>query len=144
VRGRGVTRPLCRAGSSHPIKSSASHFQAAAGRARKAGGIKTTIHIVSILVPLFLFLLSSNSGNNQQTPGSTILMTLIITFFTFLAGGFDWRAEKVSLVRSLLFFIFSGLLFGLILIGLWFVIRWVIAQIFRLPFTNVKGKLLAP
>jgi membrane protein YdbS with pleckstrin-like domain len=110
---------------------------------------KTVIHAISILpfpVILFVAILFGEGGYSLTQIATIVVVFLIcvvvVAFFYYLAGGFDWKPEKLSTIRGLLFFVLSGLIYGLIFYGYWYLVRFVVAKTSKLPFSDLKGKLL--
>ena len=112
--------------------------------------IKTWIHVVSLSPIPLLFLCAlpnmiQDLGNDFDPVGGLFGIGVAIGYFAFLyyvAGGFDWQQERLSAIRGLLFFILSGFVAGLLLYAYWFIVRYFIAMVTKLPYSDIKGKLL--
>jgi hypothetical protein len=69
---------------------------------------KTVIHTVSILplpviMGILMFFGASGDGIANQmiaTVTGFLMLAIAITFFYYLAGGFDWNPEKLSTIRG--------------------------------------------
>lgn len=113
---------------------------------------KNLVHSISILLlpALFLIGLAASYAASGEFNFATffgmvlgiLLLAGYVAFLYYLVGGFDWRAEKISTIRSLLFFILSGIIYGLILYGFWYLVRWIVAKSSKLPMAALKGMLL--
>ena len=121
--------------------------------------VKTLIHAFSILLAPFIFIIFilsqlglalsagdyTASGMASGIVSAIIFAVLIggyVTFLYYLAGGLDWHLEKLSTIRGLLFFVLSGLIYGLLFYGYWYLVRFVVAKTSKIPFSDIKGKLL--
>jgi hypothetical protein len=110
---------------------------------------KTVIHTISILPfpAIVCAVILFGTGDYSLSLIAAIAVNFLVfvalvAFFYYLAGGFDWKPEKLSIIRGLLFFVLSGLIYGLIFYGYWYLVRLVVAKTSNLPFSDVKGKLL--
>ena len=110
---------------------------------------KTLIHAISIL-PLPLIFGIGMSLAQKGSAGEKALVLLMVflilviavVFFYYLAGGFDWKAEKLSTMRGLFFFLLSGVVYGLIFYGYWYLVRLIVAKTNKVPLADLRGKLL--
>jgi len=115
--------------------------------------VKKLIHLFSLLlipaIILIVILISTAATGHMDAAtlfGEVIGLILFagyITLLYFISGGFDWHLEKLSFGNSLVFYLLTGLLYGLIMYGIWYLIRFFIAKATKIPFSNLKGKLLS-
>jgi hypothetical protein len=112
--------------------------------------IKIIIHIGSmlltgVLVTLFVVLVSGPSVTLSLP--KLLLATLVygIIFFPYylLAGGMEWKEEKLPTIRIVLFWVLSGIIFGVVCYGIWYLVRYILAKIYAIPLPIVMGRLLA-
>jgi hypothetical protein len=113
---------------------------------------KITIHLVSLLLPSFLLTLMIilNAGNSDVSilmniarfVLGTLGFSVLLLIFYALAGGLEWETRKLSIIRMVSFWFFSGLIFGLIFYEFWLLIRYIMSKIYNIPFTTILGRLL--
>lgn len=105
------------------------------------------VHVFSLVFPpcVFVIILAFVSNPLISIAKASVAF-LIATFYNtlqyFLAGGFDWKREKLQIFRVILFWLFGDFLVSLVLYGLWFLVRLIIARLFNIPVTSVLGRLL--
>ena len=118
--------------------------------------VKVITHLVSTLLPGFLFALITGLlvGKGDTSIASIFASILVILFGTlyyggivalyyWLAGGFEWKPDKLPLIRVVLFWWLGALLLSFILYALWYLIRRVISKRENVPMTSMMGRLLA-
>ena len=105
--------------------------------------VKIIIHTLSILLfPIILSLVVlSEAENVVAIIFGIILYAIPFTVWYAIAGGFNWKSEKLSTFSIFLFLLVTGALCGLALYGYWFLVRWIVAEISKTPMSNLKGKM---
>lgn len=104
---------------------------------------KLIAHLVSILIPSIILGL----WISQNVPVIFILPLfgafLDVSILYFLVGGWEWKKDKLSILRLVLFAIVSYVILGLILAGWWYLIRYILAKAYSIPKEVAMGRLLA-
>lgn len=105
--------------------------------------VKFIIHIISILlIPVILSLIALNEANHVTSILIGIILYAIpFTVWYVIAGGFNWKPERLSTFNIILFLLVTGALWGLILYGYWYLVRWIVAEITKTPMSSLKGKM---
>jgi hypothetical protein len=115
---------------------------------------RITTHLLSVFIPSLLIslsvglglIMSDRSHSFLGSMGLILLVTLgyALPFFLLylLAGGMEWKTENLPRVRAYLFFTFTLILFGFLLYGVWYLIRYLMAKYYKVPLTAARGRLL--
>ncbi len=107
-------------------------------------GLKTATHVASIFSPpLFLGIFISTQNGFTRTGVGIIAFAVYVALLYGVAGGFDWKLEEISRIRLFFFLALSGFYFGVLLYGLWYMIRKFEADMFNIQFEVMKGKLFS-
>jgi len=73
-----------------------------------------------------------------------IVLVFVVLYYSLLyviAGGRDWSGEKYSTGRVLIFLILSGVAGGILFYGIWYVVRVIMAKIYKIPMKDARGRL---
>lgn len=107
------------------------------------------VHILSVFLPtgittLLIAISLGDFSSSQLARDFQGALGFAGLFFLYylLAGGMEWKTQKLSLLRMALFWLFSYFIFGLILYGIWYSIRYLAAIIYKIPITMARGRLL--
>jgi hypothetical protein len=106
---------------------------------------KIVTHLASVFIPsvLLTFFLLNRAFPPLEYFGRFLLGTFFLSAFTFslyfLVGGMEWKDEKLSDIRIVFFWLLSFLIGGLILYVLWYLIRVIMAKIYRIPVSPAMG-----
>jgi hypothetical protein len=69
------------------------------------------------------------------------LAILVLSLAYALAGGLEWKAQRLHIARVGIYIVLTGIFPGLILVSLWLFIRSVLGSIFRLKGLAAVGGL---
>jgi len=110
--------------------------------------LKALIHSISILLlPIILVIvIPFNLGKVDASVLIRMMITMLIldgyiAFLYYLAGGFEWKKEKLPTMRIILFWVLGDFIIALFLFGFWLLIRLIMTKVSDIPMSSVMGRL---
>jgi len=107
------------------------------------------VHLLSVFLPPLIFTTTIVLSVGNLSPAqlfTDLWVTLLVAAWFFLyyllAGGMEWKTQKLPLWRMILFWLLTDFVLGLILYGIWYLIRYLMAKSLKIPMTIARGHLL--
>lgn len=112
---------------------------------------KITTHLLCICVPPAIIVFFIVYGSRFSKPPFTFLnglgaflgFSVYAAVLYYIAGGFDWKSEKLPVLRHILFWLAGDFIGSLFVLCVWFLIRMFLAMVFKIPLLIGMGRLLA-
>ena len=112
------------------------------GKQSLPASFKIITHLASVLIPGILFGLAVAPAMELPFFVPVLMYTFSFFLFYWLAGGLEWKNEKIHGLRIALFLFFGVVILSVILAGFWLLIRFILAKLYRVPMSAATGRLL--
>lgn len=102
--------------------------------------------IASIVIPAFLIFLVFYSFifKDFEVPFAPLIGFIgYVALIYGLAGGFVWEKKKWSKTTYIVLFFLTVIVYAIPLFALWYLIRFLLSVVYRIPWDSVKGTLLS-
>ena len=105
--------------------------------------IKRIIHAFSILLfPVFFSIKVLIEGDSAISVFFYLLLCSIpFTLAYYIAGGFNWKRERLSTFNIILYLFLTFFFWGLVLYAYWYLVRFIVSKLSNTPLSALKGKM---